>query len=359
MRFVRMTHRVGLAVALSGAVASAAGAQARWPTLDDFLTNAVQLTPAQRAVLSRGDVVVRLLPTADHQNVAVFGAVQVDVPRSFFADRQRDVPAALEGPRRSEVRLFSDPPTTADVQDIQIPRGELKNLRGCHSGECNTKLPLHAMEELRAIADSSAPDAGERVSEAYRQWLVSYVTDYRRRGNEAMVVYDDEAGVRSNDALGVLLRDSSYVSGLPSLERWLLDDSRTTPPGAQEIFFWSRDDLPHLRRVLRVQHELIYSPPEIPSLTIVAAKQIYADHYFEAGLEVLAAADRDGGGTAAAQHGITLVAIRRYRFDHLPSGGLFNVRGRVVNGLRDNLVADLRRIARDTEAAWRSRSGGR
>ena len=51
----------------------------------------------------------------------------------------------------------------------------------------------------------------------------------------------------------------------------------------------------------------------------------------------------------------TLVAIRRYRFDHMPSGGLLNIRGRVANGLRDNVLADLRRLERDTEAEWATR----
>jgi hypothetical protein len=43
--------------------------------------------------------------------------------------------------------------------------------------------------------------------------------------------------------------------------------------------------------------------------------------------------------------------VRRYRFDHLPSGGLLNIRGRVANGLRDNVRADLTRLKRETEAA--------
>jgi len=39
----------------------------------------------------------------------------------------------------------------------------------------------------------------------------------------------------------------------------------------------------------------------------------------------------------------------------MPSGGLFNIRGRVVNGLRDNLLADLKRFKREAEAAWAAR----
>lgn len=36
--------------------------------------------------------------------------------------------------------------------------------------------------------------------------------------------------------------------------------------------------------------------------------------------------------------------VRHYRFDHLPSGGVFNLRGRVIDGLRDAVKNDLLRL---------------
>ena len=166
-----------------------------------------------------------------------------------------------------------------------------------------------------------------------------------------MVVYDDRGKVSSSESLAAMLRDSSYVFlAVPSLGQHLLDYPRSNPPGATQVMFWSRDELPHLRPVQRITHQSIFQPPELPQLTIVAAKQIYADHYFEAGLEVLAVVDREPSG-------ITLVAIRRYRFDHMPSGGLLNIRGRVANGLRDGVLADLERLKSDGEARWREQRG--
>ena len=52
-----------------------------------------------------------------------------------------------------------------------------------------------------------------------------------------------------------------------------------------------------------------------------------------------------------APSGFTLLAVRHYRFDHLPSGGILNLRGRVVGGLRDNVRADLVRLKRDSESS--------
>jgi hypothetical protein len=74
-------------------------------------------------------------------------------------------------------------------------------------------------------------------------------------------------------------------------------------------------------------------------VTLVAAKQIYANHYFEAGFDLTTVIDRD---PAAAQPGIYLVLLRRSRFDDLPTG-LFNIRGKVIGKLRDQMRADLDR----------------
>src|SRR5207302_512918 len=146
-----------------------------------------------------------------------------------------------------------------------------------------------------------------------------------------------------------MLGDSSFAFRVvPSFGRYLTNYPHDTLAGASDVMFWALDELPRVRRTLRITHETVYSPPELPGTTVLAAKQVYANHYFEAGLELLTVMDR-----AAASDGITLVAVRRYRFDHLPSGGLLNLRGRVIGGLRDNVIADLTRLKRDSETAWR------
>jgi hypothetical protein len=339
------------------AIASRAGAQARWSTLDEFLTSGIRLTAQERAALTRGATVARMLPTADTRDIAVFGAVQADVPRAFFIDRQREFPRALRTPSRTRVAVFSDPAATTDVQSFTVTGDDLKELRSCRPGDCNFKLPATEMERVRSTIGAGS-DAGARVAAYARQRMVEYVTEYRSRGNEAMVVYDDRGKVRSSESLAAMLATRRTCFWLCRRSASiLLDYPRSNPPGATQVMFWSRDELPHLRPVQRITHQSIFQPPELPQLTIVAAKQIYADHYFEAGLEVLAAVDRASPGAATEPSGITLVAIRRYRFDHMPSGGLLNIRGRVANGLRDGVLADLERLKSDGEGRWREQRG--
>jgi hypothetical protein len=343
-------------VATGVASARPAAGQAQYRTLDEFLTRGVRLSPQELAALARGETIARMLPTGQQQDVAVFGAVQIDVPRTFFVERQRDFARAHRTPNRAQVQRFSEPAVDADVQALDVTNDDLKELRSCKPNDCNFKLPATDMGRFRSAVGAGG-DARTRVAAYARQRLVEYVNDYRTRGNAAMAVYDDRGSVHASDALGAMLRDSSYAfSAVPSLGQYLLDYPRSTPAGASQVIFWSLDELPHLRPVVSIMHEIIMSPPELPQTTVIAAKQIYANHYFEAGLEVLAAADRATANSSGNPTAITAVAVRRYRFDHLPSGGLLNIRGRVANGLKENVLADLKRLARDTESEWRTRA---
>lgn len=334
-----------------------ASAQAGRTSLNEFLSHAVVLTAADSARLTHGDVVVRIPRTGNERDVAVVGAVQVDVPRAFFSDRQRDFSRALRTPTRTQVQRFSQPAVAQDVQALTLNDDDLKELRTCKPNDCNFKLPAADMEHVRAMIEQSAPDARERVAVYMRDRMAQYVTDYRARGNAAMVVFDDRGTVQSSEAFDAMLHDSSYVfSVVPSLAEYLLGYPRRPLPDALDVIFWSRDEMPKLRPVVRITHQVIYSPADVPDVTLVAAKQIYANHYFEAGLEVLGAADRATPSSTTATPGIILIAVRRYRFDHLPSGGVLNIRSRAINGLRDNLVADLTRLKRESESAWTARS---
>jgi hypothetical protein len=110
------------------------------------------------------------------------------------------------------------------------------------------------------------------------------------------------------------------------------------------------DDARGLRPILRVAHRAVYAPPEIPGLTVMAAKQIFASHYFEAGFDLTVVADR---APSAGGPGFYLLLFRRSRFDRFPSIPLINVQGRLVNSARDQMRADLEAEKAATERASR------
>jgi hypothetical protein len=322
-------------------------AEQRPAQLTRFLEQSIGFDAAQLAAVERGEAVVKVLETRDRRDVAVFGIITAPVAREIWTRGARDFPASLRTPNRTQLGIFSDPATAADVAAVTINTRDVAEMKDCKPGDCVAKLPATDMRRIREELNWSAParDLQAQLSAYARRRLVEYVTAYRTRGDSAMAIYDDRGNlnVRSSEAFAAQLAESPYVyENVPSLRQYLTTYPHGSLPGAAEILFWSEDVLPRLRPILSVTHMVVYTPPELPNVTVVAAKQIYANHYFEAGVDLTCVADRSPG--------IYLLVLRRYRFDNLP-GGILNIRGRAINALRDQLAADLRRQQTPSEQA--------
>jgi hypothetical protein len=321
--------------------------QAAPPQLVRFLRQSIGLDSAQLVLVERGEAVVKVLETRDRRDIAVFGIITADVSREAYAAQLRDFPSSLRTPSRSSFGIFSNPASAADVAAVTISSRDVSDMKDCRPGDCVVKLPAADMQRIRQEVNWSAADLQAQLSAYARRRLVEYVTDYRAHGDSAMAIYDDRGNlnVHASEAFAGLLAESPYVyQNVPSLGRYLAAYPRDTlGGGAAEVLFWSEDVMPRLRPILSVTHEIVYTPPELPGVTLVAAKQIYANHYFEAALDLTCIVDRQGGSY--------LLVLRRYRFDNMPSGGLLNIRGRAVGALRDQLLADLRRQKATAERA--------
>lgn len=292
--------------------------------LATFLRQRIGVDSAELASVERGDAVVKVLDTQNKRDVAVFGIIRADVPREFYTTRLQDFPQSLRTPTRTRFGIFHDPASPADVEAVKVDHEDLAGLKDCRPGDCKIKLPATEMERFRAQIDWSAADPQVQADRYLRQRLVQYVTDYRARGDSAMVVYDDTGRVRASDAFAALLAQSPYVyQDIPSLQQYLAGYPHGKLDGVREVLFWAEDSLPGLKPILSVTHSLVYAPPESPGVTLMAAKQIYADHYFEAAFDLTAIVD---GARLAGRPGIYLVALRRSRFDDLPSGPLVSIR---------------------------------
>ena len=333
--------RFARVAALIGCVTSSLAAQQRPATLTQFLRKHIGLDSSQLAALDQGQAVAKVLDTQDKRDVAVFGIVIADQAREAYVARLRDFQRSLHTPTRTQFGIFSNPVVPSDVAALTIDPHDVADLKDCRPGECQLKLPAVDMQRIRAQVDWKGKDAQARVDAYARQRLLEYVTDYRARGNAAMVVYDDRGNVRASDAFEGLLGQAAYIYDYaPSFHKYLTTYPRDTLPGLTEVQFWSDETLPRLKPILSVTHMAVYSPPELPGATLVASKQIYADHYFEAAFELLTIIDRP---RANGPPGTYLVLLRRFRFDNMPSGGLINIRGKVVGKLRDQARLDLER----------------
>ena len=308
------------------------------PRLTEFLQHSIGFDAKQLAAVERSEPVVKVLETRDRRDVALFGIITAPVGHEQYVRALRDFPTSLRTPNRTQLGIFSNPATESDVAAVTVNSRDVGDMKNCKPGDCVVKLPATDMRSIHEQMNWSAPDLQAQLSAYARRRLVEYVTDYRRRGDSAMAIYDDRGNlnVRSSEAFAAQLAESPYVyETVPSLQNYLATYPRgSLPAGAAEILFWSEDVLPRLRPILSVTHLIVYTPPELPTVTLAAAKQIYADHYFETAVELTCIVDRNPG--------IYLLVLRRYRFDNLP-GGILNIRGRAIGALRDQLTLDLRR----------------
>lgn len=309
--------------------------------LAGFLREAVGLDSAQIMAVRRGEAVVTVLGTELSREIAVFGIARVGVPREAYVRRVLDFGDSTRPSTRRGFGIFSRPPAPDDVRDVVVSERDVKELEDCRPGACVTKLPQTAMARLHAAIDWSAGNAEPQVNALAREGLIAYVTDYLTRGNAALVVYDDRGNVSASEAFADLLAATPQVyQYVPALHRYLSGYPTVALPDAVDVLFWSEDELPQLRPVLSVTHLVVYTPPGRPNLTLAAAKQIYANHYFEAAFDLTCFVDAAGDG---AGHGGYLVALRRVRFDQLSSRGPLNLRGRAVDAVRRQFLADLKR----------------
>jgi hypothetical protein len=119
--------------------------------------------------------------------------------------------------------------------------------------------------------------------------------------------------------------------------RMLATPRGARPPEQSSRISWEVDRLSGLKPILEVNERSMYSSPARPGESWMTTKLLYATHYFESQIDLITVADADSSAGPASY----LVIVRRQKFDDLPSGGLFNIRGRAVKKLRDALRSTL------------------
>jgi hypothetical protein len=335
MRLLRLARAWGVLVS-STSLAGTAAAQPAAPVLERYLQT-IGLGSQELAAAGRGSPVVQLLPTTNDRDVAVFGMIRVRAPRDSVSARALDVKRLLVA-RGSRFQTFGNPPTSSDVRDAAFDPSEYRDLQGCRPGDCHFKMPASGMRAFVEGIDWSSSEAKTQVDEKFRAALLRLAVDYRDRGNDAMLVYDDVRGIRSSDVIGELVeRAVELREYAPELAGYLMTYPAGRPPQARDVLYWSEDRVPRLRPIFSLNHVVVYLPSD-PGVAFVARKQIYANHYFEGALELLAVID----GGESPDPGTYVVIVRRFRFDNLPSGPP-NIRGRVRSRLVEGTRSDLER----------------
>ena len=254
--------------------------------------DAGNLTKEDFSELKTGKFFAKALPVTDKRDLTVVGTVGIDTP---IEDSLKGFDRAISRQRKKTGRFFSNfgsTPTIQDLRSLRLGKGEIKDIKRCTVGKCKLRLSSAMIERFRDEIDWAAKDFKIKVNRLYRQMLASYVADYLKRGNDALIEY-------KNKRVAIILKDenqslhdklllinelapefSKYLEGFPNVELSNVEDS----------IRWAVVKVVG-KPVLIINHISTYRKKENGTTQIlVVSKQIYANHRFDAslGLTVLA-----------------------------------------------------------------------
>lgn len=308
-----------------------------------FLKTKIGFGEPQLAELAQGKVVTKQLPGADKPEMAAFGAVRIGGEREAFLRRL----AELEGKRRGgsvlEVGRFSDPPRLSDLDGLTLEQGDFEAARKCKPGDCDLKLAKSAMARLSAEIQWSAPDARQKTAAVMRQMLLEFLQAYQKGGTAAMATYaDKDKQLETPAEFKKVLAASPYLlEHAPAFHRYVEDFPSGRLEGASDFFYWIKDKFGP-KPTVSLHHVTIWRNPGAGVPALISSKQIYASHYFQAGLELMALVN--------AKDGHTLLDLYRARIDP-PTGMLSGVLlGKIRGGIEDGVAESLKAAKAAAEA---------
>ena len=335
---LRFTRLVG--IASTWTLPGVAFGQDARPPISVFLSTSVGLSPDDQRAVERGAVATHLLPSGVSRDISIVGILAIDVTRAAMVAYLGNTPSILRIPARRAFGIVRDSATPTDFDGVTLSARDAAALRKCRPGSCAFKLSSSDMIRLRTLLTGS--DDSVKAIRFQQRRLASIANGYRRSGNDAMPTYNDgSVGVRGADAFASLHLESHLFDRFtPGLREYLDGYPRVHIAQARDILYWARDEPSGFQPTTTLNHRIFYSIGGAGGVTIVARKQVVADHYLDGALEVMVVVDRP----AATGAGVYLMIMRQYRFDQIPSTFRISLRGRLIAKLRERLESDLLRM---------------
>ena len=329
---------LSLGLLLSAAVPGeiVAQAQAEAPPRP-FLRKAVQLTDAQLAAVERGEAVIKQLETTEKAEVAAFGVVKVKGTQETFLQKIRQIHVFRKVPEVLQIGRFSAVPTLEDLQGLTWEAADIDALKRCKPGQCDVKIGTAGLERLQKEINWKAADAGPRAEALIKEQILAHVQAYLKGGTNAMgQIVDKKQPKALSDEFRALLKNSPYLPAyVPEFNQYLQDYPNGKLAGAEDVLYWTKDNF-GLKPVVSITHATFFKRTGPQAGALVALKTIYASHFFNASLEMIAAVDTPD------HSGIYLLNLYRTRIDP-PTGMLSGVlMGRVKSGVEQGVSENLK-----------------
>jgi hypothetical protein len=336
--------------AMSSSLLTAWGAHYRPPdpgaaAAHDFLAGQLRLTSDDIDRLDRGRIVSRTLEPTDRKDIAAVAVVRVDAPKERLIERFRRIDAFDGGALMMEAGRFGTPPAMDDLAGLTLEDEDMEALRRCRPGSCKMKMSEESIRRL-ADVDWASADARSQATRVLKTMILEYASRYVAEGSASLPAFvDHQPHVVPGEEFDILLRRAPELEQrVPSLFRYLHAFPSATLDPSEMYLYWSKEKF-GLKPVVSVTHLTIHRQEGTPSVT-VAARQVYATHYFDASLGLTMLVDVSSGS-----RGFYMVYLNRSRTSSLAGWFRRMARGtieaRTRDGLRRFLAVMKHRLERD------------
>ena len=293
--------------------ADKACAQKMPSVLQQFLKNNIGLSQKDINKCNRDVVVTQVAMHDEPREIAVFAIVRMNVSQDVFISQFRQIDRFMKNDKLHQIGIFSNPPKTEDLSTLQLPESDFEEMARCRIGYCKVKFPAETLQRLQEI-DWSAQDAADSAMELFLKMSVHYVRTYAEKGNASLMVYaDKEKPMTLTEGFESLFSQGTYLyRAHPVFMNYLKDLPRPAPQGVEDFFFWSLEDFGQ-RPTFTINQAVIYEKGQEDNAThMIAVKQIYASHYFQARLQIL---DLVTAAPESKEPSFYLLYLDRLRFD--------------------------------------------
>ena len=254
-------------------------------TLEDFQRTLQDKAPFEAAdfkALQLNRPVVRLAPVTNKREIAVAGLINLRSGAEEFLRSYREGMTRRNNPAILEIGSFANEPALNNLDTLTLESGDIEDLKDCIVGNCKVKLSAPMIERFRKEIDWNAPDYAVKATSLFKQLMIEYVRDYRTRGEAALIQYNDK-----HDEID-LAAEQRALSSASSYINDVLVDSNAGLQLFEDAIVWSKIKF-GLKPVIAVNHIKIYKRnQDVGPQILIASKQIYANHYFNASLALTA-----------------------------------------------------------------------
>ncbi|MBC8367515.1 hypothetical protein H8E52_08900 [bacterium] len=304
--------------------------------LQELLILHFDFAPANIQTVRRGDYAVKILDGADSSELIAMGVLRIDATPTTILEALRQATLPPFAGMDFQAALFSRTPALSDLKDLTLAPDVIAGIASCKAGDCIFKLPAADMARFRNQISWKAPDAGAQANTIFRELLLQYLVAYQKGGGQALPRIDDKKEQLNLEAVFQGLLARSLLRDLDlGLSTYLDDFPTSNQTGIESTFFWSRKKLGP-RYVASLHHRGLRVENGPEGWSFVATRRIYANHFFQAGLDLAVVIPREDGGSY-------LLRVDHARVDALTGVAKLG-RGKLKQTVREGLAAELEAI---------------